>query len=161
MSHMHLKRIYTLLLRGEMFWRYQLNTSALVCHLRQPFPVDFLLARSLHWSQWDVKLPSYESISVILSFYVYQDWLYIFRCSYTEYKNVYKATCSNKRLHYSLLLDCSPYHYVVFFFLFLTIICVLVYFVNISIATIAFFSFPFAWNIFFHPLLLVCVYILF
>ena len=56
-------------------------------------PVSLLI---LSWKiyplmSWDVKIPYYDFITVSLSLYVHQDLLYIFRCSYVEFINVYKG----------------------------------------------------------------------
>ena len=69
--------------------------------------VDFQSGRFIHWSQWGVKIPRCDCISVDLSLYVHQDLLYIFRCSYV---GCIKAYCG-----YILLLDWPLYHWIVFF----------------------------------------------
>ena len=50
------------------------------------------------------------------------------------------------------LLDWPLYHYVMFFLSFVTVFILKSILSDISIATPAFFLFPFAWNIFFHHL---------
>ena len=114
----------------------------MICHLRMLFPCWFSVWKSIHWRQWGVKIPSYHCITVSFSTYVHQDLLYIFRCSYIGCIKVYKG--------YILLLSCSLYHYVVFFFLIIVLVLKSIL-LDISIATLTFFSLPFAWTIFFHP----------
>ena len=79
-----------------------------VCSLGLLFPCSFLSQWSIHWCQWGADIPSYDYITVPLSLDVHQDLLYIFRCSYVGFINVYKG--------YILLLDCSLYQYVMSFF---------------------------------------------
>ena len=124
-----------------------------MCHLRQLFPCwYFLSGRSIHWCLWNVKYPYNDCITFDLSIYVYQDLLYIFRCSYVGCINVYKG--------YKLLLNCSLYHYVVSFLVSYYGLCFKVYFVRYTYCYPSFF-FPFHLHeIYFSIiLLLVCVYL--
>ena len=91
--------MYILLLWSEMLWRYQLNLFDLVFLLRPLSSCCLLSGRSIHWSQWGVKIPYCNCITVDLSLYVHQDLLYIFRCPFVGCMNVYNS--------YILFLDCS------------------------------------------------------
>ena len=128
MFHVHFKRMYIMLLWGEMLSENTSEIHDLVCHLRLLF--------SCWFSVWNVTIDANEvfkssTMTVLLSVFPSQDLLYIFRCSYFGCITVYKG--------YILLLDCSLCHYVVPF-LSLTIPLILKSILSeINIATIAFF----------------------
>ena len=82
MLHVHLRRMYILLLWEEMFSKYKLSPFNPVSHLWSLFLDDFLSGRSIYWGWWGLKIPYYDCITVNVSLKVHQDFLYIFRCFY-------------------------------------------------------------------------------
>ena len=142
--------MYSLLLWGEMLWRYQLNPFDLMCHLRSLFPCWLFSGRSVQWWQWGVKIPYNDFIAVNRFLKIHQDLLYIFRCSYVGCISVYKG--------YTLLLDWSLYHYVESFFVCHSF-CFKIYSVwwKYCYPSFSVCLFPLAWNVFLHPFTFVCV----
>ena len=127
MFRVHWKRMYILKLWGEMLWRYQWNSSDLVCNLRPLFPYSF--------SVWNVYPFSVNGVWIYYCQYLLlcaPNLLYIFRCSYIGCINVCKG--------YIFLLDCSPYHYVVTFFVFYDSLCFKVYFAKVLLPLLFFLS---------------------
>ena len=57
--HVHLRRMYILLLSDGMFYRYQLSPSGLMRHLRPVFPYWFLSRRSVRCCKWGSKVLRY------------------------------------------------------------------------------------------------------
>ena len=101
-----------LLFLDGMSYRYLLSQAGLMCHLRQPlFPYWFSLWMICLLMNWGIKLLYYYCIIVNLSLYVCLYLLYIFRCSYIRFLNVYKC--------FSLFLCWSFYLYIIFFFSFI------------------------------------------
>ena len=117
---------------------YQLNPPYPVCHFC--LRVDFLFRRSIHWSQWDIKIPEYNCISVSLSLYVHQDLLYIFRCSYVG--------CISVLLGLHLIVALLQLSFCSVLLCLLHSLGFQVYFVRYNIATPGlFFSFPFTFSL--------------
>ena len=101
----------------------------------------FLFWWSLHWCEWGVKVSYYYCVLVHFSFYVCQCLSYVLRCSCVGCIDIYNC--------YVFLFG----HYVVSFLISsLSHFYLNFYFVWYEIATPASFCFPFAWDIFFHPL---------
>ena len=150
MFHVPLRRKCNLLFLDGMSCKYQLHTSGLMCHFKLVFPYFFLFGWFVHWCMWGVKVPYHYCVTVNFPFYGCQHLPYVLWCSYVGCIYIYNC--------YIFFLYWSLDHYVVSFF----VSCNNLYFKfffppGIRIATPAFFWFPFALNIFFHPLTSVCV----
>ena len=105
-------------------------------HLRLMFPY-FLSGRSVHCCKWGVKVPHYYCVTVNYPFSVYWCLSYELRCFCVGCINIYNCY---------VLLDWSVGHHVVSFLVSCNSLCFEVYIVCYDI------WFPFAWNIFSHPL---------
>ena len=147
--HVHLKRMCILLLWDEKLYIYQLSPFHLG-HCSMPhILVDILFGRSVHFWQWGVKIPYYNCVAVNIFLEVLQDFLYVFECSYAECIYIYYA--------FVFLVDSSlsimkwPFGSLFMALLLKSILS------DMSIATPAFYSCPFAWNIVSSPSLSVCL----
>ena len=58
MFHMNLRRMCILLPLDGIFYKYQLSSSRVMCHLKPVFLTDFLSGWSVHCCKWGVKSPS-------------------------------------------------------------------------------------------------------
>ena len=110
----------------------------------------FLCGRSIHWSQWGIRISYSNCISASLPLCSWSFALYIFVLPCLVHKCLLRL--------YSVVA-LFPYHYVLSLFLYYSLLKSILS--DTSIHTPAFFSFPFAQNTFFPvPLLLVFVYLL-
>ena len=126
-------------------------TSVLV---KACFLVDFLSGKSILWSQRRLKSPT-MTIFLLIS-----PWMSIKICpsTYLGAPVLGAQMFTRVIVNPSKLLDCPLYHYVVSFSISYYGIGFQVYFVGYKYYYPSSFSFPFAWNIFFHSYILVQVY---
>ena len=101
--------------------------------------MDFLSGWSVHWHKWGIKVPYYYSVTVNFSLCRLFFALCI-RCSFIGCMYIYNC--------YIFFLDWMLDHYEMSLFVSCYILKSIFY---ISISTLAFFSFPFTGNTFFHP----------
>ena len=144
MFHVHLRRRCILPHLDVMSWRYQWDPPHLMYHLILCFLINFLFWWSVHWCERGVKVSYYYRVTVNFSIYVCKCLSYVLRCSYVGCIDIYNC--------YVFLLAWSLDHYVVSFLISCNLLHLRSILSYVRIATPAFFCFPFAWNIFFHPL---------
>ena len=97
------------------------------------------------WCEWGVKVSYYYRVTVNFSFYVCYCLSYVLRCSYVGCIDIYNC--------YVFLLDWSLDHYVVYFFISCNLLYLRSILSDMRITSPALVCFPFAWNIFFRPLI--------
>ena len=96
--------------------------------------------------EWYVKDSYRYRVTVNFSFYVCQCLSYVLRCSYLG-AQIFTIVMFSSRIDPLIIMQCPSLCLVILFIL-SSILS------DMRIATPAFFYFPFAWNIFFHPLTL-------
>ena len=105
---------------------------------------DFLSGCSVHYCQWNIKVPYHYCVAVKFCLHVCQCLLYVFRCF--DVRLVYTYNC------YIFLMIWPFNNYIMTFFLSRDIFDLVSILSDISIATPALFWLSFVWNIFFHLL---------
>ena len=137
---MHLRRKCILLLSDGMPYKYQLSSSGLMCHLRLMF--SYCLSVRVFCPLVYVNFPGCYCVTIDFLFYGFQYLSYILRCFYVECIYIYNC--------FIFFLDLSLDHFVVSFLVSYKSHYLKYILSDISIVTPAFFSFPFAWDIFLH-----------
>ena len=68
--------------------KHQLSSLDLMWHLRLVYPYCFSVCISVHWHNWDVKVPHYYCVTINYFFYVYYYLLknWVFLC----WENIYQ-----------------------------------------------------------------------
>ena len=142
MFHVHLKRMCILLLSDGILYKYQLSPSGLMCHLKPVSVLIFCLGdlsinvNGVLNSPSIIVLLSISPLCLLTNIYLYTEvylcWAHIhLQFLYLLLGLIFWSLCS--------------------VFISVTVFILKSILSSVSIATLAFFWFPFAWDTFFHP----------
>ena len=159
MLHVHLRKKVCSLLLGGMSYKYQLTLYGLLCHWKLVCLVIFCLDDVSTGISGELKSPNtncamvdFHMVGNHMDLWSFLLWLLVF------------ALCIEVLLFLCITIcNCFTFldwifdHYVLSFLTSLIIFILKSILSDMSIATPAFFWFPFAWNIFFHLSLSACM----